>query len=229
MISTQPNLALRQKTTDDDARRYESWYHTLRGNWIATRESELMWRMLAPTAGDTLLDVGCGSGHFSRRFTHSGLRVTGVDPNTAMVDFARRQDGAIDYLIGTGLTLPFADGAFDYVTAVTSLCFIANPEVALGEMWRVSRKAVCLGLLNRHSLLYLRKAGQGAYRGARWDTTAQARLWARHLSPPALLSLRSAVFVPSGGALARSVERLLPARLPWGGFLAVCLDKPGRR
>ncbi len=227
MINAQPNLALHQ-STDDNARHYESWYHTPRGAWIATQEAELMRRLLAPAAGDTLLDVGCGGGHFSRRFADYGLRVTGLDPDAAMVDFARRQGGAIDYLIGTGQTLPFADAAFDYVTAVTSLCFIADPEAALREMWRVSGKAVCLGLLNRHSLLYRRKAGRGAYSGARWDTVAQVRQWARHMSPPPRLRIRSAVFAPSGGALARGVERLLPARLPWGGFLAVCLDKPGR-
>jgi len=227
VINAQPNLALHQ-STDDNARHYESWYHTPRGAWIATQEAELMRRMLAPAAGDTLLDVGSGGGHFSRRFADYGLRVTGLDPDAAMVDFARRQGGAIDYLIGTGQTLPFADAAFDYVTAVTSLCFIADPEAALREMWRVSGKAVCLGLLNRHSLLYRRKAGRGAYSGARWDTVAQVRQWARHMSPPPRLRIHSAVFAPSGGALARGVERLLPARLPWGGFLAVCLDKPGR-
>ena len=216
-------------TADDNARRYESWYHTPRGEWIATQEAELMRCLLAPAAGDTLLDVGCGSGHFSRRFAAYGLRVTGLDPDAAMVDFARWQDGAIDYLLGTGQTLPFSDAAFDYVTAVTSLCFIADPEAALVEMWRVSRKAVCLGLLNRHSLLCRRKAGQGAYHGARWDTAEQVRQWARHLSPPARLRVRSAVFLPSGNGVARGIERLLPACLPWGGFLAVCLDKPGSR
>ncbi len=214
--------------SNDNAHRYEAWYHTPRGAWIATQEAELMRLLMAPVAGDTLLDVGCGSGHFSHRFAVYGLRVTGLDPDAAMLAFARRQDRAIDYLIGTGQTLPFADAAFDYVTAITSLCFIADPEVALREMWRVSRKVVCLGLLNRHSLLYRRKAGRGAYRGARWDTTAQVRQWARQLSPPPRLSVRSAVFVPSGGALARGIERLLPARLPWGGFLAVRLDKPDR-
>ena len=44
---------------------------------------------------------------------------------------------------------------------MTSLCFIDDPLPALREMWRVTRHALVLGLLNRHSLLHREKHGQG--------------------------------------------------------------------
>ncbi|HYA37453.1 MAG TPA: class I SAM-dependent methyltransferase, partial [Candidatus Methylomirabilis sp.] len=113
-----------------DPNEYEAWYQTARGTWIAEREFDLMMRLLAPPADSTLLDVGCGTGHFSRRFA-TGLRVAGIDPDPAMLDFARRLGGGVDYLRGSATALPVADGTYDFVTAVTSLCFIADAPGAL--------------------------------------------------------------------------------------------------
>jgi len=207
-------------------REYEAWYETARGRWIADREFDLMMQLLAPPAGATLLDVGCGTGHFSRRFAAAGLRVAGLDPDPAMLDYARGRGGGVDYLRGAATALPLPDGAYDYVTAVTSPCFIADAPGALREMWRVARRAVLLGLLNRRSLLYRQKHGRGAYRGARWDTPAEAGRWARQLEPAPHVTIRSAIFLPGGGAFARATEAVLPGTLPWGAFLAVVLRKP---
>jgi ubiquinone/menaquinone biosynthesis C-methylase UbiE len=156
------------------------------------------------------------------------LRVTGLDPDPAMLDYARGLDG-LSYLLGTGTALPFDDSAYDHVTAVTSLCFIADAPGALREMWRVARRTVLLGPLNRHSLLYLQKHDRGAYRGARWDTAVEVRRWAQSLEPAPRITMRSAIFLPSGGVWARTVEAALPGVLPWGGFLAVLLRKPEER
>ncbi|MGE5242571.1 MAG: class I SAM-dependent methyltransferase [Bacteroidota bacterium] len=205
---------------------YEAWYQSARGSWIAACEFGLMMRLLAPPAGSTLLDVGCGTGHFSRRFAAAGLRVTGLDPDAAMLEHACRLDGGVDYLRGTATALPLPDGAYNCVTAVTSLCFIADAPGALREMWRVARRAVLLGLLNRHSLLYRQNRGRGAYRGARWDTPAEARRWARQLEPAPRVTIRSAIFLPGGDAFARAAEAVLPGVLSWGAFLAVVLRKP---
>jgi SAM-dependent methyltransferase len=206
-------------------REYEAWYQTARGSWIAGREFGLMMRLMKPTSGSTLLDVGCGTGHFSRRFAAAGLRVTGLDPDPAMLDYARGL-GGVSYLLGTGTALPFDDNAYDCVTAVTSLCFIADASGALREKWRVARQAVLLGLLNRNSLLHRQKHDHGGYRGARWDTAAEVRRWAQSLAPAPRITLRSAIFLPGGGAAARAAETALPGVLPWGGFLAVLLRKP---
>jgi len=205
---------------------YEAWYETARGSWIAGREFDLMMRLLEPPVGSTLLDIGCGTGHFSRRFAAAGLRVTGLDPDPAMLEYARNLGGGVDYLRGTATALPLPDGAYDCVTAVTSLCFITDTPGALREMWRVARCAVLLGLLNRHSLLHRQKRGRGAYRGARWDTAAEARHWARQLEPAPQVTMRSAIFLPGGGAFAHAAEAVLPGTLPWGAFLAVLLRKP---
>ena len=205
---------------------YEAWYHSPRGHWIAGREFALLQALLPAQAGDRLLDVGCGTGHFSRRFHAAGLRVTGLDPDPAMLAFARAQADGVHYLQGRSERLPFADGEFDYAGAITSLCFVKDPVRALAEMWRVSRRGMVLGLLNRHSLLYRQKRGSGSYAGARWDTWEDTRAWIGALAPsPSMVKHRSAIFLPGGGRLACGLEALLPAALPWGGFLALYIGK----
>lgn len=205
--------------------KYEGWYSTRRGRWIAEREYRLLSALLTPASRATLLDVGCGTGHFSRRFADAGLRVTGLDPDAAAVAFARRWVG-VTYLRGDARDLPFADGAFEYCSAITSLCFVDDPAGAVREMWRVARRGIVLGLLYRGSLLHRQKAGQGGYRGARWDRYREAAAWFDELPGSPQLQRRWGIFLPGGGILARFGERVLPTTLPLGGFLALAAHKP---
>jgi SAM-dependent methyltransferase len=211
---------------DIDPAAYEAWYHTPRGAWIGDVEFSLLMRLLQPQTGQSLLDVGSGTGYFSRRFAGAGLHVTGVDPQPDMIRYARTQNDNVEYIDGTAQRLPFENESFDFCIAVTSFCFVSEPEQALAEMWRVSRHGVILGLLNRHSLLYRMKHGSGSYKDARWDTIASARHWFRHLILAPNVTSRTAVWLPGGGRLARIMESLLPGNLPWGGFLAIGLLKP---
>ena len=183
-----------------DPATYEAWYHTARGQWISDHEFYLMQHLLMAKEDATLLDIGCGTGHFSRRFARLGLSVTGIDPDPATLKFARTKGEDVRYMQGSALQLPFPDYSFDYTVAVTSFCFIAAPSQALQEMWRVSRHGLVIGLLNRHSLLHMRKQGRGSYLGARWDTVGEVlNEWLPALSPPPTeIVVRSAIFLPIG-------------------------------
>jgi SAM-dependent methyltransferase len=208
------------------AERYDDWYATPRGRWIADTEFALMTKQLHPVAGATLLDVGSGTGHFSRRFAQAGLDVVSIDPASAMLKVARRSASALPCVLGNALALPFRDRSFDYVAAVTSLCFVEPPLHALLEMWRVCRRGVILGLLNRRSLLYRFRHDRGGYRGARWDRLTDVLGWCEALVPQPRIQSASSVFLPDAGRLAQRIERLLPMTAPWGGFLAVALHRP---
>lgn len=206
-------------TTPVDAAAYDAWYDTPRGHWIGEREFRLAQRRLAPQPGETLLDVGCGTGWFTRRFAATGLRLTGLDSNAAWLDYARsRSTGTITWLEGDARRLPFPDGHFDRVVSIAALCFIDDEHTPLAEIVRVTRRRFAVGWLNRASLLYRQKAGRGAYVGARWHTAAEVRALFDDL-PVRHLTIRSAVFLPGGGRLARTVEPLLPSGLPCGALL----------
>lgn len=206
-----------------DPASYDAWYSTPKGAWIGDLETELLLALLRPSPGMSLLDAGSGTGYFSRRFAEAGLGVTGLEPDSGMLDYARHKYPDISFVRGDVTAMPFREQSFDFVAAVTSLCFVAKPELALQQMWQAARRGIVVGLLNRRSLLYRRKAGQGGYAGARWDNLASAREWGSRLDPPPdSVRWSTGVFLPDGSLTARALERVLPHRLPWGAFLAVC-------
>lgn len=153
------------------------------------------------------------------------MRVTGLDTDSAAVIYAHQQHDRIDYIQGMMQELPFDTAIFDYCAAVTSLCFVSKPENSIREMWRVCRRGVVLGLLNRHSLLYWQKKDRGGYRGARWDTPAEVDTWLRSLQPVPQVQFATAVYLPGGGMLARWLENAYSSSFLWGSFLAVYLEK----
>ncbi len=208
-----------------DPAAYDAWYDSPRGRWIGETEHRLLQRLLDPLSDATLLDVGCGSGWFTRRFAASGWAVTGLDADPAMLRYARGRDDHAAYVRGDALALPYRDAAFDAVLSVTALCFVPDWPRALAEMVRVARRRVVLGLLNRHSLLWRAKGGStGAYAGAHWHTASEVRSALAGL-PVGAVRFRTAVFLPSGSDRARLVEMALPGHLPWGGFLAADMCK----
>lgn len=211
-----------------DASAYDAWYCAPRGAWIGETEYRLLARMLRAPPGESVLDVGCGTGYFTRRFAiDSGLRATGLDVDADFLDYAREHSlRDIEWVRGDACTLPFPDGSFDHAISVTALCFVDDGRQAVKEMLRVARGRFAVGLLNRHSLLYLQKGrggGRGAYRGAHWHTHEEIRSLLAGL-PASNLEVRTAVLLPAGGTISRAVESMLPCLLPWGAFIAVAGD-----
>lgn len=211
-----------------NAAEYAAWYTTVRGAWIGQTEINLLRAMIDPSPGESILDVGCGTGYFTARFAESTRAlIVGLDPNLSWLRYARRHaHSRLSWLAGRAEQLPFPDARFDITVSVTALCFIRDQERALREIVRVTRRRFALGLLNRRSLLWWRKGrqgGTGSYRGARWHTVGETRRLISS-SPITGIRIRTAVFLPGGGALARFVEPLLPACLPFGAFLAAIGD-----
>lgn len=207
----------------DDPASYDAWYETPRGRWIGETEFRLVSRLLGLRSGETILDVGCGSGYFTRRFAENthGENVTGLDADSSMLAFARKRDSRQHYVEGDAQALPFPNRSFDDVISVATLCFVENERLALAEILRVTRRRFAVAWLNRASLLYLQKGrdgGTGSYRGARWHTSGEIRDLFAGL-PVQGLTLSSAVFLPGSGFMARALEPHIPNWLPLGSML----------
>lgn len=205
------------------AEQYDAWYRTPRGAWIGEAEFRLLAGMLGPRPGETLLDVGCGTGYFTRRFSRDAeVMATGVDPDEERLLLARSGSES-RFVRGTAESLPFPDRSFDLAVSVTALCFVADERKALAEMLRITRRRFAVGLLNRESLLYREKAGRGAYAGARWHTPGEARGLLSGLGLRAV-EFGSAVFLPGASLWSRAAERILPGSLLKGALLAFATD-----
>jgi SAM-dependent methyltransferase len=94
-------------------------------------------------AGQTLLDVGCGTGVVAITAARGGARVTALDLTPELIERARENGrtatAEIDWREGDAEKLPFGDAAFDVVLSQFGHMFAPRPEVALGEMLRVLR------------------------------------------------------------------------------------------
>lgn len=207
---------------------YDAWYNSARGCWIGETEARLLLKQLAPQSGEHILDVGCGTGWFTRRVAElAGVSVTGVDINESWLTFARSRDPVSRYLMADALSLPFANDSFDRVFSVTALCFMPDWPRALREIVRVSRKGFVVGLLNRNSLLWREKGrsgGCGAYCGAHWHTRQEIHQVLEE-QPVCNTRIHSAIFFPSGSGIARVVEQQLPDSFPYGGFITISGEK----
>ena len=120
----------------DDADAYERYM----GRWSrAIGEKFLAW--LAPPRDANWLDIGCGTGAFSRLIAQHGApkSVSGIDPSPAQVEFARGQLPKADLRVADATALPFADGAFDVIASALVLHFIPDRGKAFAEMSRVAR------------------------------------------------------------------------------------------
>ena len=122
--------------------RYEAWYTTRRGAWIGEEEYRLIASLLARRPGETLLDAGCGTGYFTRRFAADVAdgNVVGTDIDFDMLRFAAGHSRGIGFAAADARRLPFPDDSFDLVVSITALCFIREERLALREMLRVARR-----------------------------------------------------------------------------------------
>lgn len=92
------------------------------------------------TPGQSVLDVGCGTGALTRevaRRTGAAERVTGLDLDGEMLAVARRLTPAVTWVRGSALDLPFHSGRFDAVVSQFAMMFFDDRERGVREMWRV--------------------------------------------------------------------------------------------
>jgi len=139
----------------DIAEVYESWYQTPKGWFVDTLEKELIRDLCQVKPGEKVLEIGCGTGHFSAFFKELGAQVTGLDTSPEMLKVAKdlHSDLKVKFDVGRAYKLPFADKTFDLVAMITVLEFIDDPKQALKEAFRVSKGRVFIGFLNANSLL----------------------------------------------------------------------------
>jgi ubiquinone/menaquinone biosynthesis C-methylase UbiE len=132
---------------------YEDWYATPSGQRADQAETALLEWLLDWFPGSRkILEVGCGSGHFSRWLSGKGLRVVGLDRAPAMLAETRRRSPGIPVVLADAHHLPFRDGAVDVALFVVTLEFLEDPPVVLAEAARVAREGLVVVALNRWSL-----------------------------------------------------------------------------
>ncbi|MGB8986994.1 MAG: class I SAM-dependent methyltransferase, partial [Candidatus Sulfotelmatobacter sp.] len=80
--------------------------------------------LLAPRAGERILDLGCGDGVLTAKLASMGCQVVGVDASAAQIEAARKLD--LDARVMNGEALDF-ESEFDAVFSNAALHWMSNP------------------------------------------------------------------------------------------------------
>ncbi len=135
--------------------------------------------LAGPRQDICVLDAGCGTGWFGRRWQAAGNRVVALDLSPAMLAEARRQGSASAYLAGDIEHLPLADESVDLCFSNLAVQWCDDLPRALAELYRVTRPGglIALSTLADGSLMELRHA---------WSMVDQGVHLNRFLTPQAI-------------------------------------------
>lgn len=89
--------------------------------------------------GKIVLDAGCGTGFFSRRWREAGYKVYALDLSDGMLEMSQRQDSADRYLLGDIERLPLEDNSVDISFSNLAVQWCNALPRALQELDRVTR------------------------------------------------------------------------------------------
>lgn len=138
------------RPADETARRTQSsfgyeWTHF--NDWTTSGETNFHDYFqgvdLELLTGQTVLDAGCGMGRHARQIAPYVGRVVAVDFSRAIEQAARNSADRpnVDCVQADLLSLPLADGAFDFIYSLGVLHHLADTERALREIVRKLRPA----------------------------------------------------------------------------------------
>ncbi len=218
---------------------YARWRSTTLGRITEKLELDLVLELAGPLEEKRLLDVGTGDGTYAIAAAERGAQVVGLDVSQEMLDAARlraEQAGLeLELREGWAEALPFDDGEFDLVLAVTILCFVAEPQKAVAEMARVLAPGgrLVLADLGRWSTWAAWRRVKGVFGSRTWR---DVRFWSVvSLSEVvtaaglAVEQVRGSVYYPPVGMAARlmaPIDRGLGRVVPSvGAFIVVSARK----
>jgi SAM-dependent methyltransferase len=100
------------------------------------RRVQMLGAHLRP--GMTILEVGCGTGSFTRELARSGAEVVAIDVSSELLEIARANCSApnVQYQIQNAYALSYSQGVFDSVVG-SSVLHHLEIEAAIRDMYRV--------------------------------------------------------------------------------------------
>jgi|TARA_Y100000310_G_C20698109_1_gene827185 phosphatidylethanolamine/phosphatidyl-N-methylethanolamine N-methyltransferase len=161
--------------------------------------------------GERVLEVGVGTGISLRHYV-AGVRVDALDFSAAMLKKARKRIDKGEVAAEVTLhqmdahKLEFDDGTFDHAVVAHAIAVVAEPEVVLREMMRVTRPGGKLVVVNHY------KDEPGKLWRA-WNPVRRKLGLGEHFDLPELLEACGLEIV-SDDIVNRIKSRLIVTRLP---------------
>lgn len=97
-------------------------------------------------AGKTVVDLGAGTGKFTKVLSTTGANVIAVDPVMPMLDRLRRELPSVEAVAGNAEHIPLGSASLDAVLCAQSFHWFATPA-AIAEIRRVLKPDGVFGLI----------------------------------------------------------------------------------
>ena len=106
---------------------------------LQRQSADALLALLPERAFPRVLDAGSGPGRMSRYWRERGSAVTALDLSPQMLDVARSQNAAHQYIAGDIESLPLADARVDLAWSNLAVQWCGDLQRALSELYRVVR------------------------------------------------------------------------------------------
>lgn len=160
------------------ARQYDKYYETTQGIAADNIEKQIITALIKNIPAGPLLELGCGTGHWTRFCSQQGFRVTATDISEEMLKIARGKNiKNATFQKADAAKLPFPDQSFSLIVSITMLEFVDDVEAVLNEIGRLLKSGgwLVLGCLNAESELGKNKNNDEVFRDARFFSPEKIR------------------------------------------------------
>jgi SAM-dependent methyltransferase len=107
--------------------------------------SDVVIDIADPTDGETVVDVGCGTGNAALLAAERGARVIGVDPAERLLEVAATaaedRDLDAEFVVGEAASMPVSNAEADAIVSVFGVIFAPDPPAAAAELARVMKSS----------------------------------------------------------------------------------------
>jgi ubiquinone/menaquinone biosynthesis C-methylase UbiE len=154
--------------------------------------SEDFVAFVAPTSGQSILDVACGTGALTKLLADKAgvsSRIVGLDFDDAMLSIARSHRPEIEWREANAMDMPFQNAEFDIITSHQGFQFIPDKQTGLREIHRVLTPNGQVKLSIWRSIEYIPGYHAISKALAKWVNPDAAKLGAFALGDPDSLRL----------------------------------------
>ncbi len=130
-------MLLRMSISEASSQRWDPDLYRARASFVHGLAADLV-DLLAPRAGERVLDLGCGTGELTSVIAAAGASVVGLDASVAMIEAARQRFPTLTFVVGEGQSLDDVR-EFDAVFSNAALHWMLRPDDVLEGLARALR------------------------------------------------------------------------------------------